>query len=365
MRRTLVLFLSIFLASSACASGNLQKALDDARIKNKVSAMQMTIIRTDQAPLTLMSGHTMNTANAPAITAATLFQIGSETKSFTAALLLKLELEGKLKLSDSLGQYFPQYKQWNQVTLSQLLHNNSGIPSYSENKSFQNEIFKNRKYIWQPAELIAISAKLPDDFSPGHGWHYSNSNYILAGMVAEKVTHQSLNDLYQHYFLDKSALNLNHTFYLTGAYSNDFIKLMAHGYDENNRDITNDNMSWGGAAGAMVSNSNDLAMWAYSLFHGKVLPENAQKQMMSVVSTKTGLADSAAKEGYGLGIGMRTDKKYGKWWGHEGETLGYHAIFVWFPAYDLTVAILSNGTAPELHDFALSLPGLLGLKPKK
>jgi D-alanyl-D-alanine carboxypeptidase len=363
MRRILVIFLTICSLSPAWAVDNLQKALDKARIDNKVSAMQMTIILPHQAPRTFTSGTATKAADAPVITHSTLFQIGSETKSFTAALILKLEMDGKLKLTDTLGEYFPQYKQWRQITLSQLLHNNSGIPSYSENKVFQQQIKMKPDNLWTSSELIAIAAKRKDDFAPGQGWHYSNSNFVLAGMIAEKVTNQSLNDLYQHYFLSESALDLKNTYYITDQYKPEFIKRMAHGYDEDNHDITNGNMSWGSAAGAMVSNSHDLAVWAYSLFHGKVLPADIQKQLMSVVSTKTGLPEG--KEGYGLGVGTRIDKNFGKWWGHEGETLGYHAIFIWYPEYDITIAILSNGEAPHLRDFAVSLPGVLGIKPRK
>ncbi len=310
MRRILVISLAICSISSAWAVDKVQEALDKARINNKVSAMQMTIMLHDQAPRTITSGHTTKAADASAITPDTLFQIGSETKSFTAALLLKLEMEGKLKLTDTLGQYFPQYKQWRQITLSQMLHNNSGIPSYSEDKIFQDEIKTKPDRIWTAPELMAIAEKRKDDFAPGHGWHYSNSNFVLAGMVAEKVTHQSLNDLYQHYFLAPSALDLSSTYYITDQYTPEFIKRMAHGYDEDNHDITNGNMSWGRAAGAMVSNSSDLAKWAYALFHGKVFPENIQKQFMNTVSTKTGLHDPNDKEGYGLGIGTRVDAKY-------------------------------------------------------
>lgn len=363
MQRILALVLFILFASSSFAAEiDLQAALDKARLQNKVGAMQMTIIEAGKSPHTVVSGKTNKPKGSPAITPDTLFQIGSDTKSFTAAVMLKLEIDKKLKLSDKLSQYFPEYKAWGNVTISQMLHNNSGIPSYTADKKFQKKIFEHPDYVWTPAELIAIATKHPMNFKPGQGWHYSNSNFVLAGMIIEKVTNEKLGDLYQKYFI--STLDLKNTFYSTEKYPLDVLNRMAHAYSEKNRDITFDNLSWGNAAGAIVSNSSDLATWGYDLFHGKVLPESALKQMMDLVSVKTGKAEPSIKEGYGLAIGMRIDKKYGKWWGHEGETLGYHAIFLWYPEYDLTVAIIANGAAPQLRDFAASVPGLLGIQRK-
>ncbi len=341
---------------------SLQQALEKARVDNKVSAMQMTVVLHDRQSTTFAAGRTEKKGG-NVVTPDTLFQIGSETKSFTAALLLKLASEKKLKLTDTVGQYFPQYEQWKDITISQLLHNNSGIYNYSEDKSFQKQIDRKPDYQWTSDELLAIAAKHPDDFKPGEGWHYSNSNFILAGLIAEKVTKQTLAHLYRSYFIGPTALNLTHTYYLPMRYAPVFMKNMAHGYDENGKDITSINMSWAGAAGAMVSNSSNLADWAYDLFHAKALSEAELKQMMQLVSTKSGLpVDTSTQEGYGLGVGMRTSERDGKWWGHEGETLGYHAIFIWFPKYDLTVSAIANGEAPDLRHFALQLPAIIGLK---
>jgi len=355
-------FLFFCQLSLANNTQSLQKALEKARIENHVIGMQMTVILPNEEKITVTSGNTEKNQDV-AIRSNTLFQIGSETKSFTAALLLKLEQQGKLKLTDTLVKYLPYYKQWSKVTLQQLLQNNSGIPNYSEDAGFQKLIQEKPDYQWQSPELIAFAAKQPMDFEPGKGWHYSNTNFILAGMVAEKVTGQTLENLYKINFLDKSALDLSSTYYLPTSYDLVFLARMAHGYDEQNKDITTMNMSWAGAAGAMVSNSTDLAKWAFDLFHGRAIAESELQKMMQLVSTTTGLpVVQEDKEGYGMGIGMRTTEKFGKWYGHEGETLGYHAIFLWFPESDLTVAILANGPATKLKDFAITVPGLLSNK---
>jgi D-alanyl-D-alanine carboxypeptidase len=159
-------FLFFCQLSSANNTQNLQKALDKARADNQVSAIQMTVILPNQEVITVSSGSTKQKQGSP-ILPETLFQIGSETKSFTAALLLKLEHQGKLKLTDTLDKYLPFYKQWSKVTLEQLLHNNSGIPNYSEDKGFQKLIEEKPNYQWQAPELIAFAAKHPMDFEPG------------------------------------------------------------------------------------------------------------------------------------------------------------------------------------------------------
>lgn len=362
MRNIFIFVFSVFLASTSYAD-TLQKALDDARVKNDTSAMQMTILMPGKEPLNVVSGKTMKKKTAPAITSDTLFQIGSDTKSFTSALILKLSLEGKLKLSDKVTQYFPEYKLWSNVSISQLLHNNSGIPSYTKTKQFQEKVFKTPEYVWTAPELLGVVAKKKLEFKPGHGWDYSNTNFILAGMIAEKITKKPLQNLYEEYFFDK--LNLQNTYYSINTYPIEILNRMAHGYSDKNRDVTADNLSWGASAGAIVSNTTDLAKWAYALFHGKVVPESALKEMMSPVSTKTGLTVNSSHEGYGMAVGTRINKQYGKWWGHEGTTIGYRAIFVWYPEYDITIAILANGQAPHLLDFATSVPGLVGIKEKK
>jgi D-alanyl-D-alanine carboxypeptidase len=341
---------------------SLQKTMDRERLENNVAGMQMTIVLPSGDHVTLTSGTVENEAGADAVSPETLFQIGSGTKSFTAALLLKLEVAGKLKLSDPLSKYLPQFPQWGKVTLDQLLNSTSGIPNYYENKSFQKRLIAYPRTQWDSEELVDIAANMPTTFAPGQGWHYSNTNFILAGMVAEKITKKSLRDLYNEDFLADSPLSLSQTYYFPSTYPNSILRRMAHGYvtkrDGEKRDVVYDNMSWAGAAGAMVSNSQDLADWAYALFHNHVVPKSTVQKMMTAVSIKTGKASTKLMDGYGLGVGMHSSSS-GKWWGQEGETSGYHTIFLWFPKSDLTIAVLSNGEASHLRDFAESLPGYI------
>ena len=366
MRHILIVILSIFsfvFTSMSHAENKLQTALDKARIKNNVTALQMTIIMPDKDPIAVVSGKTTKAKNASAVTPNTLFQIGSNTKSFIAAALLKLQEAHKLNLNNPLNKYYPQYRQWAEITISEMLHNNSGIPSYSEDKKFQNIAFKDPEKVWSYEDLINLALKRPLEFKPGKGWHYSNTNFILAGMIAEKVSGKPVKELFQDYFFKPSALNLSNTYYSVEAYPSEIIDRMAHGISEKNRDVTADNLSWGRTAGAIVSNANDLAKWTYDLFHGKVLSKESLEQMMTTVSTQTGEFTTGSEEGgYGLGVGTRVNKDFGRWWGHEGHTLGYHSVFIWYPKHDIVIAINANGEAPYLREFAESIPGLLGIK---
>ena len=148
--------------------------------------MQMTIIYPDKKTSTFNSGTTTNDTNAQKITNDTLFQIGSETKSYTAALIVKLDALGRLSLDDKVGKYFPEYQRWRNISIWQLLHNNSGIPNYSENKAFQKAIAENPQRSWTPKELLAIATKMPIAFSPRNSMASSHTiSCSSSGSISE------------------------------------------------------------------------------------------------------------------------------------------------------------------------------------
>lgn len=340
-------FILLSFYNSAFADTNLnnklQEMTDNARKKFHVSALSMSIITPKQEQiLSFISGETKK-KNGSKLTSNNLFQIGSDTKSFTTAMLMKLQSEGKVSINDPLGKYLPQYKKWGDIKISYLLHNNSGIPNYTEAKAFQKTIDDTPKKQWTDKELISFAYKKPAMFKPGNGWHYCNTNFILAGMIIEKVTGKKLGTLFNENFLNGSNLNLKDTFYTPHQYDSSIEKRMVHGYDDEGKDITNTNLSWASAAGAMVSNSNDLVRWTYLLSNGKVIPKQQFDQMLKTVSPETGKPNTTADNaGYGMAIGFRKNKA-GLWWGHEGETLGYHAIFAYYPKSDIYIAVTTNG----------------------
>ena len=117
-----------------------------------------------------------------------LWQIGSNTKAFTAVILLQLEAEGKLSISDTLGKWLPQYPAWRNVTIRQLLDMTSRIPDYAIQPAFVTAIAAARPARFSAARLVSYVTGLP--LGPA-GYSYSDTNYILAQMILEKVTHDS------------------------------------------------------------------------------------------------------------------------------------------------------------------------------
>ena len=298
------------------------------------------------------------------ITPANLFEIGSITKSFTALILLQLQSEGKLSLDDNLGKWLPQYKQWKEVTLRQLLNMTSGIPNYSEDSEFDKKMYANLGRAWTNEELLTYAhPDKPLKINKDNRYEYCNSNYILAALVIEKVTKDSFeNQLKQRLLSQKS---LNKTYYPTGVGGIEIQKAisnqMVHGYFYDTKtnqsvDTFNNNLSWAGAAGAIVADTQNVVHWVQLLYHGTLFTlahrEDALDQLESLVSLKTGqpIKDVTAEDsaGFGLGIARIYDKQSKqRFWMYEGSTLGFRVLYFWNACNDVTTVVALNSKGGE------------------
>lgn len=317
------------------------------------------------------------------ITPSNLFDIGSITKSFTSLILLQLQTEGKLSLDDPLGKWLPQYTQWENVTLRQLLNMTSGIPNYSENPEFWKKMEDNLAIVWTDEELLTYAhPEKPIESNRENLYEYSNSNYILAGMVIEKVTQDTFENQLKQRVLNSNN-GLNNSFYPAGPHGSEVKKSIddrrVHGYfyDEDNKKlidtITND-LSWGGAAGAIVANTEDVGRWVRLLYHGLLINPDSRARVLeeleSVVSMKSGLPIPTVTEkdpsGFGLGVGYFYDKNSKqRFWAYQGSTLGYRVMYLWNPCNDVTVVVALNGKGGSdnekskmgnhIHDLCLNL----------
>jgi D-alanyl-D-alanine carboxypeptidase len=226
--------------------------------------------------------------NAGPVDQETLFQIGSTSKSFTAAVILNLEAAGKLSIDDTLGKWLPDYPAWKDVTIRRLLNMTSGIPTYSETE------WMSRAWANEPMRAFTLK-ELADAAYPGvtnrlpvaKGWFYSNTNYILAGMIAEKATGESFRDLVHELVIKPHVLTS--TFYEASTYPEPVIKRLSHGYFENaactgyqphdckeswnkpvvGRDMREVSVSWMQSAGGAVSSARDVDRWMRAVFGGK------------------------------------------------------------------------------------------------
>jgi D-alanyl-D-alanine carboxypeptidase len=311
----------------------------------------------------LFAGATSEDNGVP-ISGDTLFQIGSNTKGFTGALILALDAEGKLDLDQTVGDWLPQYPAWKDVTIKRLLYMTSGLPTYSESIPLSRLWASEPNRHYTPAELIAFAypsatVKLP----PNSGYFYSNTNYILAGMIAEKAGGKPYEELLEEKLFKPAELH--DTYYEPVAYPPEIIARMASGYFNNpdcglyepgckestlapliGRDMRTADVSWAGAAGGIVSTPRDLARWIRAVFSGKVLPPEQLKEYLSLISTKTGKPIAKVTEddprGFALGLVRVFKPETGAVWFYEGETLGYRTAFLFSPEDDVLVAAATN-----------------------
>ena len=272
------------------------------------------------------------------------FEIGSITKTFVATTVLQLVEEGKLSLEDTLTTLLPEsitadILNSETITLKQLLQHTSGIPDYVDvlfnQASDDPTVFLQE---WEPEELVDLTDGVEPYFEPGESWRYSSTNFILAGLIIEAVTGNNIAAEIRTRILE--PLNLENTFFakeeeIPGGYIS--------GYWDFNEDGTLDNISvanisWTWAAGAMVSNTQDLDTFARSLFKGDLLEPQTLEQMLDTIPT----TDPVNYSSYGLGVGtIESPNRF--WYIHRGQTLGYRSNMWYSPADDLTYIELING----------------------
>jgi D-alanyl-D-alanine carboxypeptidase len=294
----------------------------------------------------------------------TLFQMGSTTKSFAAAILLQLEAEGKLSLDDTLGRWLPEYPAWQAVSLRRLLNMTSGLPNYSETEAMSRSWIDTPKRVWTAAELLALAYPTPGKaLPPNSGYFYSNTNYILAGLVAAKAGGKPYRDLVHERLLQ--PLGLHSMFYEEGVYPPAVMARLAHGWFANpacaeyqpkctvswnqpliGRDVRETSISWTQAAGGGLANARDLTRWQRAVFEGRVVPPKQQAEWLALVSMRTGqpIADVSADDpgGFALGLARARHGNQPAQWFYEGMTLGYRSLYVWFDTEKLMITLQTN-----------------------
>ncbi|WP_192338582.1 serine hydrolase [Paracoccus sp. PAR01] len=331
------------------------------------------------------AGTTGRASDDPPVDQDTLFGMGSTSKSFAAAIILKLEAQGLLSLDDTIAKWLPQYPAWGDVNIRRLLNMTSGIPNYSETEFIARAWVEEPKRNLTAEELVQVAYPTgTDDLPVTTGYHYSNTNYILAGMIAAKATGTTYPDLVQELII--KAHGLHSTFYSSGTYPPEVVGRLAHGYFENTacaeyqppdckqswnqpligRDIREDSTSWMQAAGGAVSNARDVSRWMRAVFEGRVVPPKQQAEWLQMVSTKTGepISDISPEDpqGFALGLvqGLLPD---GQGWFYQGTTLGYRTLYVWFKADNVLVTVQTNSQpndeVSKLHEAASAIHAAL------
>ncbi|MFI8851998.1 serine hydrolase domain-containing protein [Streptomyces sp. NPDC053499] len=283
------------------------------------------------------------------------FRIGSVTKPFLATVLLQLESEGRLRLDDPVARWLPGLRlgayggttggRAHGVTLRQLLGHTSGIPDYTTDPALRADYFSPRflTHRWTthtPERLAARSLSRPPLFPPGTDWSYSNTNYLLVGMVIESVTGHSYATEVENRVL--RPLRLRDTSLpgtssrIPGQHGREYSTLFAPGADPPVRDVTSLNPSLAGASGEMISSDRDLVRFVRALVTGELLPPRQLAEMRT-----TRRAD--ATDRYGLGLAERTLPCGVTIWGHDGTIHGSTTAVFTTPDGTHTAAFNVNG----------------------
>lgn len=262
-------------------------------------------------------------------TVETRFLIGSVTKQFTAAAILKLQEEGKLSVQDKLSKYLPGYPRGDEVTLHHLLTHTSGITSYTSKPEFMTTV---TKAVTEDEQIDSFKND-EFDFNPGDKFSYCNSGYFLLGHIVGKVSDSSLAE-----YLDKTffkPLGMKNS----GIYTHDESVNIAKGYSyvEDKPELAKVwHMSQAGGAGAIYSTLGDMYKWNEALFGGKVLNESSLKAAFS--STK--LNDGETSEyGYGWQLGNQRGLKVIQ---HSGGLDGFVSNLIRYPKQNVTVVAFVN-----------------------
>ncbi|WP_233608534.1 serine hydrolase domain-containing protein [Nocardia stercoris] len=274
----------------------------DALVRAGATGAIATLTENGQT-LTVTSGVADRSTGAP-MPAATPQQvrIGSVSKVFAASVLLQLVSEGRIRLDDSVDTYLPGLLTGDgvdgkAVTVRQILQHRSGLPELTDFPEIDEYRAGVQHRTFTPAEEIAIALRHPSQFSPGARFRYTNTNYIVVGMLIEKVTGRAYSDVLRDRILTPNHLADT---YLPGAGEADLRGPHPEGYamiDNVLTDVTRQESSVAWAAGAMVSSGDDLDHFGLALLAGKVVPDAQLREMLDLQHT-----DDFPVQ-YGLGIG--------------------------------------------------------------
>lgn len=284
------------------------------------------------------------------------FRVGSNTKPMTGTVLLQLVEEGLIALDDPLSMYRPDVPNGDAMTLAQLLGMRSGLFSYSELLSFNEIMDSAPQRVWEPEELVAIGLAEPPDFPPGEGFHYSNTNTVLAGLIAEDLTGQPLAELFAERIFqplrltgivfpdieDASIPDPHPRGYMYGTNVSTFgnpvlsedDQAAAQAGDLLPNDQTGLNPSWAWAAGSASSTASDLALFVEALVGGGLHGEAMQATRLASLQP---ISDDPASLQYGF-----TLARFGPMIGHTGSLPGYQSFMGHDPDTGQTLVVLTN-----------------------
>lgn len=339
-------------ATSSTSSGSfdaetvkkLDRILDDAITEHDMPGVTLAIW--SPAGEYVSSAGLADVEKKTEMTPALNHRIGSVTKTFVVTALLRLVDDGEVSLDDPISKYVDGIAEGDRITLRHLAGMTSGIPDYTNDADWQSAYLADPLATLTPQSLIeGIKDKSLHD-EPGTVVEYSNSNTILIGLAIEKITGAPLSEVLRVEVTE--PLGLDHTFLPEAA---EFPEPHAQGYTKQTIDgsravATDWNPSWGWAAGAMISDLDDLKVWVPALATGQLLSPELQKERLAV----TPLSPEEQDSGYGLGL-FRLDG----WIGHNGGLPGYKTVTIYLPEKEMTLVAFVNSDVDGESDLGPNL----------
>ncbi|MFE6750949.1 serine hydrolase domain-containing protein [Kitasatospora purpeofusca] len=319
-------------ATTAHRSDTVQQRLDTL-LAGTGAPGALASVRSPDGPTRNWTAGVGDVATGAAVPMDGRVRVGSNTKTFTAVVVLQLVAQGRLDLDVPVERYLPGVVRGdgidgNRITLRHLLQQTSGLPNYTLHLG--DDV---RRY--EPRELLDIALRYPADAAPeDHKWAYSNTNYVLAGLIVEAVTRHSLAGEIERRIV--RPLGLRHTYFpvpgdatIRGVHPHGYYREAADGPLV---DITDMDPSWAWAAGQLVSTPSELGRFFTALLDGELLPP---AQFVEMRATTPAGDPFAAGSGYGLGLVSTPLSCGGEYWGHGGS----------IPGYETRVGVTADGRA--------------------
>jgi CubicO group peptidase (beta-lactamase class C family) len=318
---------------AADVTDKIDKLVTDTLSRTGVPSASIAIVKDGQIAYVKAYGDARLEPKTPAAPQMR-YSIGSISKQFTAAAVLLLQEQGKLSLDDKVGKYVPDLTRANEVTIRQLLSHTSGYQDYWP----QDYVMPMMLQPVTAQKIMDLWAKKPLDFDPGTKWQYSNTNYVIAGVIIEKVSGLPLlRFLQQKVFTPlgmTSVADIDHE----RLGDTDPIGYMRYALGPL-RPAPKEGKGWLFAAGELAMPAQDLAKWDISMMDQKLLKPSSYREMGSDVSLRNGLATN-----YGLGVSVGSQAGH-RALSHGGEVSGFTAQNVVFPDDRAAIVVLTNQDA--------------------
>lgn len=319
-------------------------------------------LATDHAPgawvVVIQNGHVVKSAayglrdvtTQTPLQTTTYMHIGSVGKMFTAACVVRLVEDGKLRLSDTLGSFFPGSPDWwKDVTVQHLLNQTSGIPDYLDNRVL------NYDQEYDEADIVKQLQPMPAAFIPGTRWEYSNTNYLLLGILVHRISGVSFSSYLRHKVLEPAGVK---SIFGEGDLPSGAVQ--AKGYfwsmDWVSPDPPSHSMSLA-ADGCVWANADGFAQWDKALDDMKGLPKGLKEMFWTPIR----LPDASSTD-YGAGWSIETHDGEPVYW-HDGGWLGFSTFYARFPKARLSIVVCANGGRVDTQELGYQLADLY-LQPK-